>query len=989
MMAPDQSLAPSSLPLYSISYTLSLVSTQTSSSAFLMNDFRSWLTTVRSVMGRMYVTEKLNRNGFFVLLTGLLFASCQTTPAKKTYQIGFSQRTGTDTWRKTMLEDMNRELSFNPEIDFLVKDAGGQSDKQVGQIQELINQHVDLLIVSPNAARPITPIVEKAYQQGIPVIILDRRTDSDQYMAYVGADNVEVGRTAGAYANTLLNGVGNVVEIGESPGSSADIDRHRGFVEAINHHSGIRLVKKLEGDWDKRSFAGELTQLLKSQPTIQLIFAQNDRTALKAHVICQQLGLGQRVKIIGVDGLPGKNEGIDLVERGILKATVLYPTGGKEAIRTALAILKKQAFKRENRLPITLIDSSNVRIMKLQNDKVTEQQADIEKQSQRIDELNQTYTSQKNTLYFTLGSLIVAIVLGGWALYLFRTKQSAYQLLEKQNGEIREQKDEIERVSQQARLATEEKLRFYSYISHEFNTPLSLILTPTEDLLSKKNVSQQDLRSNLSLVQKNAYRLLRLVDQMLDLRKSDAGKQRLRTAEQDIVAFVRDIVLDFRRKAEKQRIDLQLLTNLPAQPVWFDAEKLDKVLFNLLSNAFKYTPKGGLIHVRLDRLDKQVCIQVQDNGQGMAPDEQAHAFDLFYSGTKSFNLAKGVGLALSMEFIQLHRGEISVQSVQDKGTTFTILLPLGNQHLETEEMVGSTSLNPLFQHQFLVETDDEVDVQKPVSLPAKQMGTLLIVEDNDDLRNFLMNRLGAEYDVVAESNGEQGWERALEIIPDLIISDVMLSGRPLGTQTSDRRSGDPQSGDPVDGLELTQRIKTDLRTSHIPVVLLTANAQMENRIEGTRAGADVYLTKPFNITHLLETLRTTLANRQKWQQRFASDFSPQSGNRQEKKFLNELTALIEQNLTDPAFGVEKLSREMGLSRVQLYRKVQALMDMNVMDYLTEIRLKRAKYFLRETNKPMAEIAIETGFNSAAYFTTFFKQHTKKTPSEYRKSPVGV
>ncbi|MVM41222.1 substrate-binding domain-containing protein [Spirosoma sp. HMF3257] len=873
-----------------------------------------------------------------------------------------------------MLEDMNRELSFYPEIDFLVKDAGGQSDKQVTQIQELINQHVDLLIVSPNAARPITPIVEKAYQQGIPVIILDRRTASDQYMAYVGADNVEVGRTAGTYANTLLHGIGNVVEIGESPGSSADIDRHRGFMEAINSHPGIRLVTKLEGDWDKRSFVKELTQLLTSQPTIQLIFAQNDRTALKAHVICQKLGLTKRVKIIGVDGLPGKNEGIDLVERGILKATVLYPTGGKEAIRTALAILKKQAFKRENRLPTTLIDSSNVRITKLQNDKVTEQQADIEKQIQRIDDLNQTYTSQKNTLYFILGSLIIAILLGAWALYLFRTKQGAYRLLEKQNHEIREQKDEIERVSQQARLATEEKLRFYSYISHEFNTPLSLILTPTEDLLSKKNVSPYDLRSSLSLVQKNAYRLLRLVDQMLDLRKSDAGKQRLQTAEQDVVAFVREIIQDFRRKADKQRIDLQLITNLPSQPLWFDAEKLDKVLFNLLSNGFKYTPKGGLIHVRLDRLDSQIRIQVQDNGQGMTTDEQAHAFDLFYSGTKSFNLAKGIGLALSMEFIQLHRGDISVESVRDKGTTFTILLPLGNQHLAVEEMAGSASRNTLFQDHLVAEAATEEEPAKPVSRSAKEAATLLIIEDNDDLRTYLTTCLGKEFDIVAESTGEQGWQRALEIVPDLIISDVMLSGQEAG---------------PMDGLELTQRIKTDLRTSHIPVVLLTANGQMENRIEGTRAGADVYLTKPFNTTHLLETLRTTLANRQKWQQRFASDFSPQANNREEKRFLNELTSLIEQNLTDPAFGVEKLSREMGLSRVQLYRKVQALLNMNAMDYLTEIRLKRAKFLLKETNKPMSEIADETGFNSAAYFTTFFKQHTKKTPSEYRKSPVGA
>lgn len=902
-------------------------------------------------------------------LTGILLLTggCEPNTTKKTFRIGFSQRTGADTWRKTMLSSMNLELSFNPEFDFVVKDAGGQSARQVKQIQELIDQKVDLLIVSPNAARPITPIVEKAYQQGIPVIVVDRRTASDQYTAYVGADNVEVGRTAGIYAHTLLKGVGNVVEIGESPGSSADIDRHRGFIDAISHHPGIRLVRKLEGDWDKRSFADALTRLLTTQPTIQLIFAQNDRTALKAYRVCQQLGLEQTVKIIGVDGLPGKNEGIDLVDRGIMSATILYPTGGKESIRTAIAILRKQPFKRENRLPITFIDSSNVRIMKLQNEKVIEQQDDIEKQSQRIDKLTQTYASQKNTLYLTLASLIVVMWLGAWALYLFRAKRAAYHTLEKKNQEILEQKDKIETVSAQARFATEEKLRFYSYISHEFNTPLSLILTPTEDLLSKKSVSAHDLKSNLSLVQKNAYRLLRLIDQMLDLRKTDAGKQRLHSSEQDLIAFIQDIVQDFRQKAAKQRIDLQFIPTKPSLLVWFDGEKLDKVLFNLLSNAFKYTPKGGLIHVRLDVVADQVRILVQDNGEGMTPDEQAHAFDLFFSGTKPFNLSKGLGLALSMEFIDLHQGEISVQSEKGKGTTFTILLPLGNEHLTEAEMDGQ-AIPPTHQ-QRLALVDDEDELSEPITVPAKQSRTLLIVEDNDDLRTFLTTRLGNEFDVVSESDGEKGWERALETVPDVIISDIMLPA--------------------MNGLQLTQRIKTDLRTSHIPVILLTSRGQIDHRIEGTRAGADAYITKPFNMTYLLETLRTMLANREKWQRRYSSDLLPQTGNRQEKKFLNELTILIEQHLTDPDFGVEMLSREMGLSRVQLYRKVQALLDMNVMDYLTEVRLKKAKHLLRETTKPMAEIADETGFSSPAYFTTFFKQHTQKTPSEYRRSLAKV
>ncbi|GAB3967273.1 substrate-binding domain-containing protein [Spirosoma terrae] len=903
-------------------------------------------------------------------LCGLfLLISCASDKEEKTFRIGFSQRTEADSWRRTMLDDMRRELSFNPEIDFLVKNANGQSEKQSEQIQELIDQAVDLLIVSPNAALPITPIVEKAYQHRIPVVIVDRRTASDQYTAYVGADNVEVGRTAGLYASSLLNRVGSIVEIGESPGSSADIDRHRGFVEAISRYPNVKLLTRLEGDWDKQSFSEKLTRLLRTEPGVQLIFAQNDRTALKAYKVCRQAGLEGKVKIIGVDGLPGKNEGIDLVERGILSATVLYPTGGKEAIRTAIAILEKRPFKRENRLPITLIDSSNVRIMKLQNQKISEQQADIAAQIQQIDTLTQTYSSQKNTLYLTLACLIGVILLAGWAFYLIREKQTAYRILEKQNQEILDQKDKIEAVSQQARLATEEKLRFYSYISHEFNTPLSLILTPTEDLLSKKTINPHQLKSSLALIQKNAYRLLRLIDQMLDLRKTDAGKQRLFASEQDLVAFVGEVVTDFKRKAEKQRIDLQFLTSQPYLPVWFDGEKLDKVLFNLLSNAFKYTPKGGRIHVRLDVVGAQVKIQVEDNGEGMTPEEREHAFDLFFSGTKPFSLGKGLGLALSMEFIQLHQGDISVRSAKGEGTTFTILLPLGNQHLTPDEMpMLANPTGATHRPMMVVEVDEDVTVE-PLSVTSPPAGTVLIVEDNDELKTFLAGQLGSEFDVVTEESGEKGWERALETIPDIIVSDVMLPG--------------------IDGFQLTQRIKSDLRTSHIPVILLTAKGQIDNRIEGTRAGADAYLTKPFNLTFLTETLRTTLANRAKWQRRYSSDLLPQSSNRQEKKFLNELTALIEQNLTDPAFGVEKLSRDMGLSRVQLYRKVQALLDMNVIDYLAEIRLKKAKYLLKETTKPMAEIAYETGFSSPAYFTTFFKQHTQKTPSEYRKSALST
>ncbi|AKD56388.1 AraC family transcriptional regulator [Spirosoma radiotolerans] len=907
----------------------------------------------------------------------LLLGNCQSRTQPEIYKIGFSQCTGGDEWRKTMLNDMKRELTFHPNYTLLYEDAGNSTARQISQVQSLVDQGIDLLIISPNETTPFTKVIEAVFKKGIPVILLDRKIKTESYNAYIGGDNVEIGRLAGTFIGNYLKGRGRVVEVWGLPSSSPAQERHRGFREELRKFPNIRVVKELNGQWERDTVRHVVASELKALKEADVLFAHNDVMALGASEVWKQNGLQHQLDFVGIDALPGPNAGMQAITNGVLRASFLYPTGGEEAIETATRVLEGKSVKREQILNSIQVDASNIRALKAQSDKLLAQQVDIERQSQRIDKLTETYTSQKNTLYFTLASLLVVILLGGWALYLFRSKQVAYRTLENQNGEIRKQKDKIEAVSQQARLATEEKLRFYSYISHEFNTPLSLILTPTEDLLSKRTVSTHELKSNLTLIQKNAYRLLRLIDQMLDLRKTDAGKQQLHTAEQDLIAFIDDIVQDFKRKAEKKRIDLQFIPAKPTLPVWFDSEKLDKVIVNLLSNAFKYTPKGGLIHVRLDVVNQQVRIQVQDNGEGMTPDEQAHAFDLFFSGTRPFNLSKGLGLALSMEFIQLHQGEINVLSEKDKGTTFTILLPLGNAHLSPEEMSGSVARNPLnpsspVSQRLLADLDeDENEAIAPGNLSAGQSGTLLVVEDNDDLRTFLAARLDHEFDIVSENTGESGWERALEIIPDLIISDIMLPG--------------------MDGLQLTQRVKADLRTSHIPVLLLTAQGQIEQRIEGTRAGADAYITKPFNTAYLLEVIRTTLANREKWQRRYASDFLAQSagGNRQDKKFLNELTGLIEQGLTDATFGVERLSRDMGLSRVQLYRKVQALLDMNVIDYIAEIRLKKARRLLSESTKSMAEIAYETGFSSPAYFTTFFKQHTQKTPSEYRKSPTGV
>ncbi len=903
------------------------------------------------------------------LLAGLLLvlAGCAETKPKAAYRIGFSQCTGADLWRQTMLNDMKRALALHPEYTLLYKDAGNSTARQLRQIEQLAAEGIDLLIVSPNESAPITKAVDAVFKKGTPVIVLDRRITSTSYNTFISGDNVEIGRLAGRFVGSLLKGQGTVVEVTGLAGSSPAQERRQGFREQLARTPGVRVIRELDGQWERdtaRHLAEREKQVLQQA---DVVFAHNEVMALGVQQVCKKYGLDRRIRFVGIDGLPGPVGGMQLVLDGILTATFLYPTGGEEAIEAAARILNGKAVPRETILKSFQIDASNVQALKAQSDRLYTQQRDIERQTRRIQQLTETYSSQRNRLYITLFSLVVVIVLGAWALYLVREKQAAYQQLAQQNDAIRQQKDQIEAVSRQARQATEEKLRFYSYISHEFNTPLSLILTPTEDLLARRQIDPREVKASLLLVRKNAYRLLRLVDQMLDLRKADAGKLQLNARPEDLVAFVQDIVQDFGQKAARQRIDLRLISSEPKQLLWFDRDKLDKVLFNLLSNAFKYTPRGGFIHVRLEKQAETVLVQVQDNGEGMTADEQTHIFDLFYTGGNRFTLGNGLGLALSREFVELHQGELTVQSEKGRGTTFTLLLPLGSAHLDPTDLEPAPAQQPGLP----VEEEWAQAETGVTEAGARKSGTLLLVEDHDELRQYLVSRLADRFEVLAESTAEQGWERILETIPDLIISDIMLSG---------------QTAQAMNGLQLTQRIKNDFRTSTIPVILLTAKGQMEDRIEGTRAGADAYISKPFQMAYLLETINTTLINREKWQQRYTGDYLAKTENRQEKKFLNELTALIEQKLTDTSFGVEQLSREMGLSRVQLYRKTQTLLGKNVADYFAEIRLKKARALLTETSKPIAEIAFETGFSSPAYFTTFFKQHTHQTPSEYRKSP---
>ncbi|TLU92186.1 substrate-binding domain-containing protein [Dyadobacter sediminis] len=904
-----------------------------------------------------------------IVLLSLVLTACARKESKQ-FSIAFSQCTGADNWRKTMQESMYRELSFHPEISFVMKDAGGQSDRQITQIRELINQHIDLLIISPNEAEPITPIAEKAYQNGIPVIILDRRTNSDQYTAYVGADNVEVGQIAGAYTNTLLKGGGKVIEISEKPGSSADIDRHKGFMETVKHFPGIELVAKLDGDWDKYSFEAPLTKLLKTHSDIDVIFCQNDRRALAAFQVCKNLGLEQKIRLIGVDGLTGPNGGIDLVDKGVLNATILYPTGGEEAIRTAISILQKQPFKRENRLQITMIDSTNVRIMKLQSEKLVAQQQDIERRQKKIEEQRAISENQSIVIYTVSITLALALIFGAISFYSLRENRKINERLEMQNHEISDQKSQIEQLAQSAEIENEAKLKFFTNISHEFRTPLTLILAPVEDVLASEKIRDPLIKQELSMIKKNTLRLLRLVSQLMDFRKLGSHGMQVRAGEHNLVAFAKEIMAAFERIASKHRIDFQLIAAEAEVMVWFDATMLDKVIFNLLSNAFKFTPDKGRVYLYIRTLDNgHVQMTVEDNGIGMTEAEVAHVFEVFYQAESSYKtLGSGLGLALSKELIALHKGTISVRSQPNKETAFTIELPLGNTHFQPEELHNDLAEDFTMTQDFEPGEDTLQTLATDANKVSNHEQSVLIIEDNDDLVRLLEQKLQTGYQIVVAKDGEAGLRLAFEHIPDLIICDVMLPKK--------------------NGLHVTSILKTDFRTSHIPVILLTARTTTEQQIEGIQTGVDAYITKPFNLQYVQEMIRTLLKNRALLREHYTSELpieisSGTNPNKLDKKFLTQFTAYIEEHYDNSELSVEEIGKELGLSRVQLYRKVKALLGMSVNEYIQQLRLNKARFLLRRDDFTVADVAYKVGFSSPTYFSTAFKGKYKQTPMEYK------
>ena len=871
----------------------------------------------------------------YILIFTLLFSACSDNNVKK-YVIGVSQ-CSEDIWRDKLNNELVMSTYQHDNVTLKFASANDNDRLQKQQIEQFIKEGVNLLIVSPNQIHTISSVIDKAYDAGIPVILFDRKTDSKKYTAFIGADNYEAGYEMGNFIGQQLDGKGNIAEICGLQASSPAIERNRGFMDALKDYSGIKVIARKHGDWVKESGVMAMDSILsQTKEPIQYVFAQNDRMALGALQSIKKHKV-KGIRIVGIDALPVPGGGMENVRDGNLEASYIYPTRGDSVMQLALNILEKKPYKRDNYLKGALVTKANANVLLMQNEEMNKQTARLNALHGKVDTYLVQYNHQK--MYIVLFSIILFLLIG-IMVYIYRT------ILMKR------------RIEEEANKA---KLQFFTNISHELRTPLTLIADPVNYIIHDDNLNSQQ-RSMLQIVQRNVLVLTQLVSEILDFRKVQNGKMELRLSDFNLSESMKQWIMLFSASAQKKHIAISM--NAPDTVMLrADQDKIERICYNLLSNALKYTSEGGEITLTAKEEDGRVMISVADNGCGISSDELPYIFDRFYQA-KNAGRGTGIGLAIVKAFTELHHGEVSATSIEGKGSTFTIHIPVRqkgevtNQPTEKiEQLVEPSSAEEVpNQARHIDELIQPYQTDKP---------EVLIIDDNIDIRTYLRSVLSEKYNVSEAADGKVGLELARKIVPDIVLSDIMM---PV-----------------MDGLAFCQQLKTDKAISHIPVILLTARSLDEQRAEGYEHGADAYLSKPFSLRLLLSRIDNLIESRKKlnqtWSKGVEDDEIGNISNEIDKSFLKQLRKIIQENLANSDLSVEQIGDEIGLSRVQLYRKVKALTGYSPVEIVRKARLTRARHLLQTTERTVSEVAYAVGFSTPSYFSKCYKDEFGENPKK--------
>jgi signal transduction histidine kinase/DNA-binding response OmpR family regulator len=553
-----------------------------------------------------------------------------------------------------------------------------------------------------------------------------------------------------------------------------------------------------------------------------------------------------------------------------------------------------------------------------------------------------------------IGFILIGIV--GFLIFIgYRRKKRANKLLN-------EQKLANEKMSQKVHEADQAKLEFYTNVSHEFKTPLTIILGMTEKL--KELVSEGN---SINLIRKNALKLLQLVNHLLDLRKIDTSKMGLKVKEGDLNDFMKGVISSFDSLSQQKNMDIKFQTNEGLFPAYFDHDKLEKMSSNLLSNAIKYTNNNGTISISLSNSNDGYCkITISDNGIGIADTELINIFDRFYRIPGNNNQGSGIGLALVKELVELHKGEIKVTSKINQGSSFTLVFPVEKQFYSENEFAVNEEEYSNWNYTGIMDIENDITYQKEFAEPNPLKKTLLVIEDNADLRRFIADIFIAEYEIIEAQDGLEGYNKSRDYVPDIIISDLMM----------------PK----LNGIQLVDKLKNDVATSHIPIILLTAKNDIATQLDSFEKGVDDFINKPFDSAILKSRVENLLRLRKQLVEKFSKQFQLQPREitieNADQKFLLKAIEIIEKNISNPNLNVELLAFELGVSRTQLYRKLNALTDYPPKNFIRIIRLKRAAQILQQGQNNIAEVMDATGFSNYTYFNNCFKDFFGKYPKNY-------
>lgn len=883
---------------------------------------------------------------------------------KKKYYIGVSQISNSD-WRQKMNAEILRESRLYENLEVKILSADNDRGRQDSNILELLNDGIDLLILTPLDSQLISA-VDKVHEKRIPIILVDRKLGSQDYTAFVGVDNVEIGREAASYlSNEILTG--NLIELAGTKESSSTLERHEGFINSLVNYPQIKLLSTVYADWEEETAKEKMDSLFEVYANIDGVYCHNDRMA--RGVWASSVLKGRPLKIVGIDALPGKDKGIDMVNRGMIDATFIHPTVGDAIVQLAMRILEGKPFQKEIIPNTSIVNKYNARIMTIQNKAIEEADHKIELLDNRVKSIRQYNVMQKRFLVLLTIVFLLVIALVALLYKAYKKSKSNAMLLDYKNSQLLKLSNELE-------VATNEKLSFFTNVSHEFRTPLTLIAGPVEQL-EKSDLSSQQLEL-VDIIRRNTLILFQLINKILDLRKWENGKTEFKVSEFSLQEQLNEWVAAFVPLAHEKKIKIEVnIQENDSLVLSADKEKVMSICFNLLSNALKYNDPCGKIMIEagntmLGENTPAIFIRISDTGKGI-PEEMQDKIFTDYFRVHHNDVGTGLGLALVKAYVELHQGNITLNSQLGKGTVFTVVLPkvsavnLHSQSWNGEDKICSKDVDVHKEANAGISIYDDVYEGVKISENKYQV---LVVDDNADMCRFIKTVLEDKYRVVCASNGQFGLEKALRYLPDVIICDIMM---PV-----------------VDGFELLQKIKSSSRLRHIPVIMLSACALDNDIVHGFKLGAASYLIKPFSKEVLLSRVQNLIDAHSNLKDFYTDssiigkeENSSSLLSSEDKDFLDKLYKVINDELGNPDFNVEDLSNTMGLSRIQLYRKIKLLTNYTPADLLKHIRLVRAKYLLENSDKNVTEIAFITGFSSQSYFTKCYKKYFDKNPTDCR------